>query len=173
MAHLNTMKKYYLALTFSIVIIFGHCQSNGSVEGIVYDSIENQGIAFVNVYISMVNIGVFTDTNGRFKIQNLKPGEYEISFSLVGYGRPKLRKCNIYQDSTIFIDLTLAECEYDKLGQPSCPICNKTDEAISIFYGEPTKGTLRKAKKGSILIGGSTVSNCDPYWYCKRDKSKF
>jgi hypothetical protein len=143
------------------------------VEGIVYDSVEKQGIAFVMVYIAKIKTGTCSDSNGRFKIENLKIGEYEIEASLVGYGRPRMREIEIYQDSTTFIQINLSQCEHDHLGQPNCPICNKTDAAIPIVYGKPTKSKLRKANKGKIWLGGSTISYCDPYWYCKRDKINF
>jgi len=173
MVHLIKMKKLYLTLLFFSLMISCDCQNYGTVEGVVYDSIENHGIAFVNVYIPKIKTGTSTDTNGRFKIEKLELGEYEIEFSLIGYGRPKVREVKIYQDSTIFIQINLAQCEYDYFGQPSCPICNKTDETIPIVYGEPAKRTLIKAKKGKIWLGGCTISNCDPHWYCKRDKINF
>jgi len=167
------MKKLYLIILFLGFMILCRCQNYGTVEGIVYDSIEKQGIAFVNVYIPKIRTGTITDTTGRFKIENLKLGEYEIKASLIGYGRPGVKEIKIYQDSTTFIEINLAQCKYDYFGQPSCPICNKTDEAIPIVYGESTKNILRKAKKGKILIGGCPISNCDPHWYCKRDKINF
>ena len=173
MAHLIKMKKFYLSLAFFSMISFGYCQYYGSVEGFVYDSIENMGIGFVNVYIPKIKTGTVTDRNGMFKIENLKSGECELEFSLIGYGRHKERTVEIYQDSTVFIQINLAQCEYDYVGQPSCPICNKTDEAIPIVYGEPTESTLKKAKKGKIWLGGCTITNCDPHWYCKRDKTNF
>jgi len=173
MVHLIKIEKLYLTFLFFSFIILCHCQNYGTVEGVVYDSIENQGIAFVNVYIPKIKTGTSTDANGRFKIENLDLGEHEITFSLVGYGRPKVREVNIYHDSTFFIQINFAQCKYDYLGQPSCPICNKTDEAIPIAYGEPTKRTLIKAKKGNIWLGGGTITNCDPHWYCKRDKINF
>ena len=167
------MKKFYLIILFFSFKILCHCQNLGTVEGIVFDSIEKRGIAFVNVYIPKIRTGSFTDTTGRFKIENLKLGEYEIKVSLIGYGRPRVREIEIYQDSTTFIQVNLAQCEHDYFGQPSCPICDKTDEAIPIVYGEPTKSKLKKAKKGKIWLGGDTISNCDPHWYCKRDKINF
>lgn len=173
MVHLNKMRKLYLTLVFISVIINGLCQGYGSVEGFVYDSIENQGIAFVNVYIPKIKVRTSTDTNGRFKIVNLEVGEYEIKVSMIGYGKPKVRAVQIYQDSTIFIQINFAECEYEVFGRPSCPICNKIDEAIPILYGEPTKRSLKKAMKGKLYLGGCIISHCDPHWYCKRDKIKF
>ena len=173
MVHLIKMKKLFLTFIFFSLITLCHCQNYGTIEGFVYDSIENKGIAFVNIYIPATKTATLTDTNGRFKIENMEVGEYKINFSLIGYGRPKMKEVKIYQDSAVFIKINLTQCEYDYLGQPSCPICNKTDEAIPILYGDPTKRTLKRAKKGKVWLGGCIISNCDPHWYCKRDKNKF
>ncbi len=173
MGYLINMKKLSLTLVIISVIINGFCQDSGSVEGFVYDSVENQCVAFFNICIPNTLIGTSTDTSGRFIINNIEVGEYDFKFSLLGYGCPIVRKLRIYKDSTVFIEVITGKCKYDVLGKPSCPICKKIDQVVPVVYGEPTNKLLRKDKKGIIVYGGYTITNCFPHWYCKRDKIKF
>ena len=172
--HSEKMKWFLISVT---VLLFssesGLYQSSGSIEGIVYDSVENSGIAYVNVLLVGANIETHTDLQGKFNIENVPVGEDVLECSLLGYGSPKRVNLKIIQDTTVFIRINLSECEYDVLGHGKCPVCNRSDQSVPIFYGDPAAKTLRKAKKGRVYLGGSVVTHCNPHWYCKRDRVKF
>lgn len=172
--HLENMKRILVILTVLLFALHsGVCQSYGSIEGIVYDSVENSGIAYANIVLLKANLETHSDLHGKFNFDNVAVGEDVLECSIVGYGSPKRLNLRIIEDTTVFIRINLTECEYDFLGQGKCPVCNRLDQTIPIFYGEPTAKTLRKAKKGRVFLGGCLITRCNPNWYCKRDEVKF
>ena len=50
------------------------------VAGTVWDSVANSPLRGANVYLVGTNIGATTDANGRYRIPNIGPGVYELSF---------------------------------------------------------------------------------------------
>jgi hypothetical protein len=79
-------------------------------------------------------------------------------------------------DSTTIIKMTFpADCKFNRHSlNKVCPKCKRTDKVIPIEYGLPMpdeNGNDFLAKKH--YLGGCFVSNCDPSWYCERDKLKF
>lgn len=170
---LLNMKKLILILLSISLTFNGLSQKYGAIEGIVYDSIENAGIAYVSLSLIKSNLQTFSDNEGKFIFNNVPVGEDIFECSTVGYGTPRRLTIKIFADSTSFIKINLAPCQYDTFGARQCPICNKTDVTIPIVYGDPTKKGIKLAKKGEIKLGGCVISHCDPKWYCKRDGVSF
>jgi len=167
------MKKLVLISIFFTQLFFGFSQKYGTIEGVVYDSVENTGVAYVNLLLIKADLGTFSDEEGKFIFNNVPIGEDILKCSLIGYGTPRRLNIKIIENSTSFIKINLAQCQYDTFGSPRCPICNKTDEIIPILYGEPTNKSLKRAKKEKIMLGGCVITHCNPNWYCKRDKVSF
>ena len=85
---------------------------------------------------------------------------------------------SIQNDSIINVELTFPEdCKFMKHSLIKlCPKCKRSDRVIPIAYGLgipiiDSLGNVKKEEKS--YPGGCTVSNCDPSWYCERDKLKF
>jgi hypothetical protein len=167
------MKKLPMILVFLNLCLAGFGQDFGSLEGLVCDSTENQNLPYVNIILLDTKIGTFSDTLGRFELNNIPVGEYNIEFSYIGYSKKKLERLRIFKDSTLFIKISLFNCEYDVLGRKNCPICKKSDEVIPIVYGWPSRKTKKQAKKGKLWISVYGMDPCHPHWYCKRDEERF
>ena len=56
-----------------------------SLTGQVSDENTGKPLAFVQVFIQSIQVGDDTDDSGMFAINNLKPGEYQVTVKLVGY----------------------------------------------------------------------------------------
>ena len=68
-------------------------QSTGSVNGRVTDGRSGEGLPGVNIQIQGSSFGTTTDLEGYYKLEGLSPGEYTLSFSMMGYA--PLNKKNI------------------------------------------------------------------------------
>ncbi len=55
------------------------------IKGKVVDNTSNEAIPFASVAIEGTSIGVSTDFDGNFLMENIEPGTYNISVSYVGY----------------------------------------------------------------------------------------
>jgi len=73
----------FLLLIFLSASGFG--QSAGSVTGRVIDGRSGEGLPGVNIQIQGSSFGTTTDLEGYYKLEGLSPGEYTISFSMMGY----------------------------------------------------------------------------------------
>lgn len=53
-----------------------------------------------------------------------------------------------------------------------CPKCKQSD-VIPIYYGYPGERTIKRAKLGEIILGGSSISKNSPEWHCKNCENKW
>ncbi len=78
------MRMFFIVIIVSITAIIGYAQ-NGGVKGFVYEKTTGEGVMFSNVFIKDTKYGASTDLNGFFQISNIKPGNYTLEFSYIGY----------------------------------------------------------------------------------------
>ncbi|MCG3153571.1 MAG: Vitamin B12 transporter BtuB [bacterium] len=66
-------------------------QEAGAIKGVVQDAETGKGLAEVNVVLSGTGRGANTAADGGFAITRLKPGEYELLVSLLGFATVRQR----------------------------------------------------------------------------------
>ncbi len=77
---------FFLSLFLGLVLCHtANAQNLSKIEGRVIDTDTKEGIPLCNVYLSGTSYGMLTDTDGRFIIKNLPPGEYTLVVSHIGY----------------------------------------------------------------------------------------
>ena len=81
------MKKFIfllsiILLTQSISLAQG---IKGKIDGRVIDDNTNMPLAGVNVIVKGTYMGAATDSEGRFTIANVSPGQYDLEASIIGY----------------------------------------------------------------------------------------
>ena len=72
--------------------------SSITVSGVVNDQKTSTPLPYVNVILKTEQdtafvTGTFTDGDGRFTLSSIKPGNYRLEFSLIGY-TPKNNPCS-------------------------------------------------------------------------------
>jgi len=151
------------------------CAQYGVISGQIYDRKEKVGLAFASVSLKFNN-GTSTDIDGYFVIDGVPPGRHLLTVNYVGYSDTSLY-VNVAANQTTNIYLQLPKpCIYDKNeNDKTCPKCNKIDQVIPIVYGELVFPDTIETNEWfeNIYSGGCIVTECDPNWYCKRDKTKF
>lgn len=60
-------------------------KDQGMISGIVKDADTGNPLPGANIVINDTQIGTSTDSDGRFQLQNLSPGDHVITISYVGY----------------------------------------------------------------------------------------
>jgi hypothetical protein len=95
------MKKVFLALVFITFLGFAYADNEGnlsnpsesapvemiSVTGTVFDFSSGETLTGVEVSIEGTDIKVYTDFDGNFEIDNVKPGNYNIIASYISYDK--------------------------------------------------------------------------------------
>ncbi len=154
-----------LLISLSVTAAFGQ---SGLVKGKVI--FENKDSLYATVTVLKLRTGVSTDINGFFSLSIAKGG-HKLMISSVGY-QSKIIDVNVLADSTYFVEAIFKDpCVLYSKGKlnKNCPICNRQDKVIPIIYGFP----IGKQNSKKYYYAGCEVTDCDPTWYCKRDKQKF
>lgn len=85
MIEFYSMRKYiiYLFVWVFPIVVLG--QNTASITGKVTDKADQSELIGVTVLIKGTSFGTSTDAQGKFIIKNIKPGEYSIELSYIGY----------------------------------------------------------------------------------------
>lgn len=78
------MKRHLFASAFLLLLPF-IASSQFMLSGLVSDGENGNPLSGANVIIHETFRGIFTDASGRFRIENLKAGTYNITISFLGY----------------------------------------------------------------------------------------
>ena len=81
------MKKIFLLLFFMPFIFFS--QTDGTLNGYVYDSESEMPLLGANIIIEGLEKGAVSDENGFFEILDINPKTYNLIVSYVGYQSKK------------------------------------------------------------------------------------
>lgn len=80
----------------------------GTLEGMVRDKQSQGSLARANILILAHNQGTVSDENGFYQITNIRAGEYDVRFSLLGYGSVIIRGVKILPDLKTRLDAEMA-----------------------------------------------------------------
>lgn len=80
-------------------------QNSFSITGIVKD--QKESLPGAGVYLSGYKVSTVADAEGKFKINNLRPGNYDLMVQMVGY--LPYSKNVIISDKSVQVELTLKE----------------------------------------------------------------
>lgn len=107
------MKKTFLTLSFLAAVIFAFAGNTGnsenknkstettsanaavSISGKVIDFTSGEALAGVEVAIEGLSKKVHTDFDGNFKIENIKPGSYNLIASYISYNKSFIEKLEV------------------------------------------------------------------------------
>lgn len=99
------------SLGFAILLLFGSLLSapaqTGSIEGTVRDS-AGAVIPDVNVKVKGSYFAAATDENGHYTLSGIKPGEYTVQVSAIGYKTIEFTSVRVNRDESTALDITLS-----------------------------------------------------------------
>lgn len=171
------MKTFFLLL-LGLTLSQTCFSQTGTIKGHLRNINNREDFVSAQVYLVDTKIRTQSDLDGNFKLHSIPVGIYDLKiittvFTSFSRRDSVLIPVKVSQDTVINLSIDFPPpCSYNK-ENIICPICHKKDKVIPIIYGLPIKKTMKKAKKGKLRLGGCMVSDCDPYWYCKRDEKEF
>ncbi|HOJ17839.1 MAG: TonB-dependent receptor [Ignavibacteriales bacterium] len=80
-------------------------EKTGAIKGVVKDD-KGEKLLGVNVMIKELHIGCATDIGGNYSIKNIRPGEYTLETSSVGYEKD-VRKIKVSEGKMLEINIVL------------------------------------------------------------------
>ena len=108
----------YMSRLFIIAFLFlavtgAKAQENGitqNIRGIVIDAESQMPLIGVNVYLqSDSHIGVSTDINGEFMLENVPVGRQSLEFSFIGYKPVLKRNLQIQTGKELYLEVEMTE----------------------------------------------------------------
>ncbi len=137
------MKNLFLLLVFQILSLGASAQS--SIAGRVLD-VDGNPIAGANVAILKTNLGATSQTDGRYEIKAIDPGEYTVRFTYLGY-QTIIRKVSIPETTPSYVlDVRMTEMpiELDGLILKA----TRADAKTPITYTNLNKEEIEKRNLG-------------------------
>lgn len=106
MRYINLMKKSLFLIIFILSTgLYAFSQNSFSISGTVRD--QKESLPGAGVYLSGYKVSTVADGEGKFKISNLRPGNYDLLVQMVGY--LPYSKSVIISDKSVQVELTLKE----------------------------------------------------------------
>mgnify|MGYP005841931507 CR=1 FL=1 len=102
------MKKLSIIL-FLIFAVNIYSQQTGNLSGLVVDAATGETLPGVNIIIKGTYYGAATDFNGKFRINNISVGSYNVTVSLIGYKTVEYTGISIEPNKTKELDIKLEE----------------------------------------------------------------
>ncbi len=103
------MKKILIILGLLLCIGSLFAQQTGNIEGVVVDSKTGEKLPGVNIILKGTYYGAATDINGKFRIDGITVGNYNVKISLIGYTSVEYTGIAIESNKTKLIDVNLEE----------------------------------------------------------------
>lgn len=102
------MRKIISLIFVCLTLFTGLAQESGSIKGKVIDAQTREALPFVNVLVAGTNIGINSDENGEFIINNAPLGYIRLQASFVGYQTVVSEDYLVTKDKVPFVLFELA-----------------------------------------------------------------
>jgi iron complex outermembrane receptor protein len=104
------LKHYFLYIALVCLLQSTIAQPNaGSITGSVTDTKTQELIAGVNVMLRGTIRGTITDIHGKYKLNGIPAGIYDLMFSLVGYTADTVYQISIQPNTELHLDAHLLQ----------------------------------------------------------------
>ena len=140
---------------------------SGTLKGRVAEKINNKPIPFANIFIPELSVGVSSDFEGNYSIENIKPGIYNINFSFIGFetytaseiivnsNKPTIINAKLTESSTSLEEVEVKASPFGK--SEESPVSKRNISATEIFRNPGGNRDISKVIQ-SLPGVASTVS---------------
>lgn len=102
-------KKILIILLLLSSQVFSQSATRGAIEGVVIDKNTREPLPGVNLVIKGTYMGAATDLEGRYLIDKIKPGQYDLEVSIIGYKIQLRTGITVMPRKTLTINFELEE----------------------------------------------------------------
>jgi TonB dependent receptor-like, beta-barrel/Carboxypeptidase regulatory-like domain/TonB-dependent Receptor Plug Domain len=155
-----------LIVLFSI-LSSGLFAQSAVIKGRVFNSINNEAVPFANIVLDSLQYGATSDMDGNYRIENLKPGTYNLICSFVGFkkavfyevmlspAKPTVLDIPLVQESETLAEVEIKSSQFAK--REESPLSLRTINATEVYRSPGGNRDISKVIQ--ILPGvGSTLS---------------
>ncbi len=102
------MKKILFLFYFSITASALLAQQ-GTIQGRVFNPVNNEPIPFANIVIQGMDKGTVTDENGLYRLEEITPGLYNVRASFIGFKPKTIFEVQVTLTRSVQLDFELEE----------------------------------------------------------------
>ncbi len=102
-----------IVLFFFLLFATASWAQTGSIKGVITDKKTKETIPGATVLVLGTYSGTQTDINGNYKLINIKPGEYSIKITYLGYKEVIYNGAKISSSKELILNLSLSEATTD------------------------------------------------------------
>ncbi|MEZ4777288.1 MAG: TonB-dependent receptor [Bacteroidia bacterium] len=150
----------FLSLLFLLNNLFSQ---TGTLKGSVTDESTGEPLAGTTVFIIGTYSGTYTDAGGNFELKGIKPGDYSVKFSYVGYAEKIYNGVNIAASgsTTLVVSMnssitTLGEVEI--VGQKTLIDLESGKSSVKIGQEEIAEMSVKNVQEIAALQVGVNLS---------------
>jgi hypothetical protein len=169
----------FSSLLFWFCVSIAYGQNVGEINGkLILANSKDKEFTLKNTYVVLKSKNqidsVRVDENLNFTFKNVKEDSLRIYIYPRSYPINRNYIIHLKRNEVKKVELQYSPvCPYEKNSGKICPICKKEDKSIPIKYGLILEDDRQKSKRKNYKLGGCVVSDCQPNWFCKRDKIEF
>jgi hypothetical protein len=130
------MKKLTLKIInsvfFSLLLLGQLFGQTGTIAGTVKDKSKSESLIGATVMIEGTSVGTTTDIDGNFKINNVRPGAYNLKVTYISYSAKTIENVKVVAGKTTNISAELEE-NLVSLGDITVTAVRKTNTEISMI----------------------------------------
>ncbi|MFN8865253.1 MAG: TonB-dependent receptor [Flavobacteriales bacterium] len=128
------LKSHYFVVFFILFTGPVFAQDAAVITGTVRDKANNEAILFAPVQIQGTTTGAVTDENGEFRIENLKPGLYNLEVSYTGYKKAVLFEVEVTNSRPAVVTILLEPQVVETQGVEivASTISNREESPVSV-----------------------------------------
>lgn len=149
-----------IILCFTISqVVAQNSVASGNIKGQVADQVTLETLPFCNVILEGTTIGVTTDENGIFLLENVNEGNYNIRFSYLGYNEKNLQDVRVTRNKTAYYKVALTEnsLALDQVEIKAYKYENISSMPVSTFSMSREEIFRSPASNGNIFRAISTL----------------
>lgn len=101
------IKIAFVMLALVTIVPLAKAGVTGKIAGTVTDAQTGAPLPGVNIFVAGTTLGAASDLHGHYTILNVRPGSYDLSASMMGYGKITVTNVRVNIDQTTTIDFAL------------------------------------------------------------------
>ena len=132
----------------------------GTISGVITESGINEPLPTVSVRIIGSNLGAATDLDGKYTIRNIRPGEYTIEISFLGFKRVQVTGIRVIEGETTEVNQALEEEVYESdqevvvIGEAPIFDVEKSNTSVTISKKDLEAAPIQKVEDAVSLQSG-------------------
>ena len=134
-------------------------QETGSIVGKLIDKeVNDEPLAFANVYIKGTTKGTTSDFDGLYELANLTPGSYTLVYSYLGYETIEIPNVDVVAGKVTTLDVPMSANEGLSLDEVVVAISSRKDSEVALLLDQK-KAVEIKESIGAQQLGKIGVSD--------------